>query len=83
MERVVFATVSSAGVPIDHVSIKCRPILKTTQPQMLDDEDVQWQAQPSSDDEFGTLQEELRSAILKVGLLDTQLSKLPEGGAYL
>lgn len=79
VERVVFATISSTGVPIDHVSIKCRPVGKPDQPQSFDEEDVQWQDLPSSDIEFGTLQEELRSAILKVGLLDTQLPKLPEG----
>jgi len=79
VDRVVLATVSNAGMPIDHVSIKCRPVAKPGRLQTIDDEDVQWQALPSSDAEFGALQEELRSAILKVGLLDTQLPKLPEG----
>lgn len=77
IDRVVFATVSSSGVPIDHISFKCAPLIKRNDI----DENVQWQSADTLS-KLSTVKEELRSAILKMGLLDTQLQKLPEGESF-
>jgi hypothetical protein len=71
---VIFATTSGSGVPIDHISFKCSPFVERNST----DENVQWQSSDFSS-KMSTVNEELRSAILKVGLLDTQLQALPEG----
>lgn len=79
MDRVILATLSSVGTPIDHISFKCKAMTAQHSPHDPCNDEMQWYEPSRSDTAFSTVQEELRSCILRVGLLDTQLPKLPDG----
>ena len=81
MDRVVVATLSDSGTPVDHISFKCKAMLSKKGFHDASGDEMQWYDPSRSDTDtaMSTVQEELRSCILKVGLLDTQLPKLPEG----
>ena len=70
VDRVVFVTTSSTGVVLDHVTIKC-----FTLPQQQHTSDGALNMQS----EISQLQEELRSTVLRIGLLDAQLPKVAHG----
>ncbi len=63
MDRVVFATMVDCK-PWDHVTIKSQ-LLNTSA--------------PSSQIQIDVVEEELRSCILRLAMLETSLKKLPEG----
>jgi len=79
VDRVVVATLSDAGAPVDHISFKCKAMNSKDGFHDASEDAMQWCDLSRSDTAMSTVQEELRSCILKVGLLDTQLPKLPDG----
>lgn len=80
VDRVVVATLSDSGAPVDHISFKCKAIhSRNGFHGASDDGEMHWYEPSRSEPAMSTVQEELRSCILKVGLLDTQLPKLPDG----
>ena len=80
MDRVVVVTTSESGKPIDHISIKCAYTATNAHPTnaiYIDRPEDYHKAANELD--MSTVYEELRSSILRIGLLDAQLPRLPEG----
>jgi hypothetical protein len=69
VDRVVVVTTNEATQPIDHITIKCKAVDVTTA----------YQSMAVTEASRAILYEEFRSAILRIGMLDAQMPKVPEG----
>lgn len=78
MDRVVVATVNQSGKAMDHISIKCSYANPYSSNTVYIDRGAE-QIRLTSEPDMSIVYEELRSCILRIGLLDSQLPKLPEG----
>lgn len=68
-ERFVVTTETKDGKPLDHVTIKCTHDAFGPNRHVAD----------ISRSHFSVLEEEFRSLVLRMGMLDQQMPKLPEG----
>ena len=70
VERFIVAISDADGKALDHVSVKC---------QMRDSSLAVTNATQCSEQDYSTMEEELRSVLLRLSLLDAQMQKPPAG----
>lgn len=88
VDRIDLVTKSEGGKVIDHISIKCGSTVGSSPSAASNAMHIDRPGESNNRNrktgeiDMSTVYEELRSSVLRIGLLDTQLPKLPEGKSY-
>lgn len=72
IDRLVIVLETKDGNPLDHIIIKC---IKPVSPKITEEEEL-------SDNQRTVIEEEFRSTILRIGMLDQQMMKAPDDSTW-